>query len=163
MARGNLHGIYSFHVRSLTLCPQICNPKLTCTVGRGTVEEPRGSHEFFTLSAIHQLHCLVSRSPRETSVRFVAHSRQWSIQQELQSPKGADNEQHSHHRHGRHCIDYLRQSLMCAADHTLEPVDPKLGGVTGWGVKRTCRDWDGLKSWAEERRASNARGFGDAL
>jgi len=35
---------------------------LAFAVGRGTVEEPRGSHNFYTLSAVHQLHCLVSRS-----------------------------------------------------------------------------------------------------
>lgn len=63
-------------------------------------------------------------------------------------------------RHVRHCFDYLRQSLMCAADGTLEPVDFSLGGVTGWGVKRQCRDYEALKLWAEERRASNSLGFG---
>ena len=61
-------------------------------------------------------------------------------------------------RHMRHCFDYLRQSLMCAADATLEPVDAALGGVTGWGAERVCRDYAALAGWAEERRASDARG-----
>ncbi|KAH7123581.1 hypothetical protein B0J11DRAFT_529353 [Dendryphion nanum] len=64
-------------------------------------------------------------------------------------------------RHIGHCLDYLRQSLMCAADTTLEPVDPVRGGVTGWGVSHTCRSYEDLKTWAESRRASNASGFGD--
>lgn len=50
---------------------------------------------------------------------------------------------------------------MCAADATLEPVDTTLGGVTGWGVLRRCRDFDELRRWAEMRPASNERGFGD--
>lgn len=64
-------------------------------------------------------------------------------------------------RHIRHCVDYLRQTLMCAADATLEPVESNLGGVTGWGVQRKCRSYADLSNWAEDRRASNEVGFGD--
>ena len=59
----------------------------------------------------------------------------------------------------RHCFDYIRQSLICAADATLEPVDPALGGVTGWGNLRVCRDYDALTAWAETHRVNNLRGF----
>ena len=58
----------------------------------------------------------------------------------------------------RHCIDYLRQSLMCAADTNLERVDPKLGGATGWGFERRCRDIVRIRDWAEEWRASDSMG-----
>ncbi|PQE28138.1 Tat pathway signal sequence protein [Rutstroemia sp. NJR-2017a BBW] len=61
----------------------------------------------------------------------------------------------------RHCFDYLRQSLICAADTTMEPVITELGGVTGWNALRTCRSYDQLKSWAEKWRVSNLEGFGD--
>lgn len=61
--------------------------------------------------------------------------------------------------HMRHCFDYLRQSLMCAADSSLEPVDSMLGGVTGWGNERFCRDYAALVTWAEHRRVSNMEGF----
>lgn len=54
--------------------------------------------------------------------------------------------------HLRHCFDYLRQSLMCAADTNLEPVDLELGGVTGWKFQRTCRNFEAVKEWAEENR-----------
>lgn len=64
--------------------------------------------------------------------------------------------------HMRHCFDYLRQSLSCAADSTLEPVVPQLGGVTGWGVSRRCRSFDELKAWAEKRRVSDAKGFSES-
>lgn len=50
--------------------------------------------------------------------------------------------------HARHCFDYLRQSIMCAADSNLEPVNAELGGVTGWGSERVCRDWTELRKWA---------------
>lgn len=61
--------------------------------------------------------------------------------------------------HVRHCLDYLRQSLMCAADSTLEPVEPDLNGVTGWTVERTCRSYTDVKLWSENHRASNEVGF----
>jgi hypothetical protein len=85
---------------------------------------------------------------------------QWSIQKILSSgiPIIGNDSDDAHHV--RHCIDYLRQSLMCAADGTLEPVDAGLGGVTGWGEKRKCGDYDALKSWAEQRRASHLKGLG---
>ena len=52
--------------------------------------------------------------------------------------------------HTRHCFDYLRQSLMCNADTNLEPVDFKLGGVTGWKYDRSCRNFDAVKDWADK-------------
>jgi hypothetical protein len=50
--------------------------------------------------------------------------------------------------HVRHCLDYLRQSIMCAADSNLEPVNDNLGGVTGWGSPRVCRRYDELVEWS---------------
>ena len=49
--------------------------------------------------------------------------------------------------HVRHCIDLLRQSLMCQADTTVEVKDEKAGGVHGFGVEHQCRDWDELIEW----------------
>jgi hypothetical protein len=42
---------------------------------------------------------------------------------------------------------------MCAADSNLEPVDAALGGVTGWGSERVCRDYGALRRWAEVWKA----------
>ncbi|OJK00479.1 hypothetical protein ASPACDRAFT_78426 [Aspergillus aculeatus ATCC 16872] len=61
----------------------------------------------------------------------------------------------------RHCLGYLRQSLMCAADTTLEPVDARLGGVIGWGNKRACCGYAALLKWAEERRGHDLKAFSD--
>jgi hypothetical protein len=48
---------------------------------------------------------------------------------------------------------------MCSADATLEPVDPALGGVTGWNGTHTCRDFGALTTWAEKHRVNNLKGF----
>lgn len=55
----------------------------------------------------------------------------------------------------RHCIDYLRQSLMCYADTSLEIRVVNESGVKetpDWDVKR-CRDFDAILRWAQEWRA----------
>lgn len=49
--------------------------------------------------------------------------------------------------HIRHCIDLLRQSLMCQPDTTIEVKDKEIGGVTGFGTEHQCREWDQLIEW----------------
>ena len=50
----------------------------------------------------------------------------------------------------RHCIDLLRQSLMCQPDTTIEVVNKTLGGVTGFGTEHRCRDWRQLVEWTSQ-------------
>jgi hypothetical protein len=52
--------------------------------------------------------------------------------------------------HIRHCLDLLRQTLMCHADTTVEVNDVEAGGVHGFGVKHVCRDWDQLVRLTED-------------
>jgi len=49
--------------------------------------------------------------------------------------------------HVRHCIDLLRQSLMCNPDLTMEEKDEEAGGVHGFGVQHRCKRWDELIEW----------------
>ena len=65
--------------------------------------------------------------------------------------------------HTEHCLDYLRQALICHADAKLEPVrdvyvtSPNTtGGEThidqvamGWNVTHQCRDWTVLRDFLE--------------
>ncbi|OAA52901.1 hypothetical protein ISF_09179 [Cordyceps fumosorosea ARSEF 2679] len=110
-------------------------------VGQGTVRFPSESHNLYTLSVVHQLHCL------------------WSIHGSYYSKANDESDAGHGAAHMRHCFDYLRQGLMCASDTSLEPVDPDLGGVTGWGSERVCRDYRQVVAWAEDHRVSNLRGF----
>lgn len=61
--------------------------------------------------------------------------------------------------HMRHCFDYLRHALMCAADTNLEAVSEKTHVTTGWGSKRMCRDYEAVKEWAEQWRNSSDTGI----
>ncbi|KAK2827870.1 hypothetical protein FQN49_007256 [Arthroderma sp. PD_2] len=49
--------------------------------------------------------------------------------------------------HVGHCVDYLRQALMCAADTNLEALD-KNNHSDGWAMVRTCRDFDKVYAWS---------------
>jgi hypothetical protein len=50
---------------------------------------------------------------------------------------------HAHVTHADHCLNYLRQTILCAADMTLEPELVLGSGHVGQGVGVThvCRDW----------------------
>lgn len=55
--------------------------------------------------------------------------------------------------HILHCLDQLRQDVVCNADDT-----PRYAGLqdppgTGAGQVRMCRDWGKLEAWARENTA----------
>ena len=52
--------------------------------------------------------------------------------------------------HIEHCVDLIRQSLMCQPDLTIEVKDPEIGGVTGFGTEHQCRRWDQLLDWVKK-------------
>ncbi|KAK7741828.1 hypothetical protein SLS53_004893 [Cytospora paraplurivora] len=98
---------------------------------------------------------IVPRRPQVHTLSWSIHRNFYAAMHNQASGDGTENTS----AHMRHCFDYLRQSLMCAADATLEPVDPNLGGVTGWDNARVCRDYGELAAWAESHRVNNLRGF----
>lgn len=49
--------------------------------------------------------------------------------------------------HIRHCIDLIRQSLMCNPDTTVEVKNATTGGVNGFGIEHQCKDWNQLVDW----------------
>ncbi|EPS37333.1 hypothetical protein H072_8989 [Dactylellina haptotyla CBS 200.50] len=88
----------------------------------------------FAVSSFHQLHCL----------HMVVKS--------YFSALGS----HDHDVvHTKHCLEYLRNSIICSADSALEPWKKDLHGVDGFGNPHMCRDFEGLFQWAEKYRASD--------
>lgn len=53
--------------------------------------------------------------------------------------------------HRAHCVEYLRQSILCNADTTLEGEVGAWATSTGWGQTHSCVDFDALKAWSDER------------
>lgn len=59
--------------------------------------------------------------------------------------------------HDNHCVDLIRQALMCNAD--ISPIrwedNEKLGvPVPSAKTVHTCRKWDGIMAWAAEHKGS---------
>lgn len=65
--------------------------------------------------------------------------------------------------HEYHCIDYIRQSIMCSGDMTLDYAelqeDGTRRGFSGANSTHQCRDWDAIVSWAEENREGDKKGI----
>ncbi|TGJ79749.1 hypothetical protein E0Z10_g9018 [Xylaria hypoxylon] len=90
----------------------------------------------YMMSVFHQLHCLSY---------VVDHYQRGYAGVNL-------TEEVAHH--SAHCFDYLRQSIMCAADTNLEG-DTEAG--PGWGSDHQCADYDALLAWANEHGAMKWR------
>ncbi|KAK4209262.1 hypothetical protein QBC37DRAFT_294967 [Rhypophila decipiens] len=60
--------------------------------------------------------------------------------------------------HRDHCLDYIRQGIMCAGDFTLEPLTEV--GINGMGATHQCRSFERMFSWAYEHRSDKIHGSG---
>lgn len=65
----------------------------------------------------------------------------------------------SEHNHVDHCFRYLRQSILCCGDTALEGQDPNTNttGTDGTGAVHMCKDFEAIRSWAEDNRLVNAK------
>lgn len=94
------------------------------------------------LSVYHQLHCL-----NDLRNKFAPSSGNVTINELL-----ADDAQYTHIFH---CIDLLRQSLMCSADLSLVYWEwrPERGHHSpNATTTHICRKWEGIHGWAKEHK-----------
>lgn len=116
-------------------------------------EPPADDGYRFGVAVTHQLHCL------------------WSLQRYFYEVQGGKRPG-THHTtlfHVNHCTDYLRWTILCHADTTIEgwdeeqlrvPNNPKNSGPSGLHNVHQCRDYSQLFQWMEENRW-NDRKAGD--
>ncbi|KAG1882216.1 hypothetical protein F4604DRAFT_1577633 [Suillus subluteus] len=59
--------------------------------------------------------------------------------------------------HSGHCLNFLRQAILCNSDTTLDPVytNGSTAGSDGLGVTHICRDWSQLYAYIEENQRSS--------
>jgi hypothetical protein len=94
--------------------------------------------DFYAVSMYHQMHCLNS------------------FRRMFNGHKNSSREGHDS-AHALHCLSYLRQMVLCAADTALEPAfsarDSGTGKLTkaayGTGVTHRCRDWSVVRKHVE--------------
>ncbi|MCJ1357906.1 MAG: hypothetical protein MMC33_007902 [Icmadophila ericetorum] len=90
-----------------------------------------GHRESYTISYFHQIHCVAKVAALYADARLGVGDT-------------AKNDEHM-----AHCLDVLRQSIMCLADATLE------NGLDKWEVIHECRDYRQLVEWETERQVYN--------
>lgn len=98
----------------------------------------------------HQLHCL----------HYI-----WQDHYIDYFPKTLDKKQRvpeMYERHYEHCVDYIRQSLMCQFDTGIIPYNWVLdhqNPTPNANTHHTCVDWDALQVWLEDRAVEVPDGF----
>ena len=124
---------------------------------------PDGGY-FATLTVFHELHCLV----RET---FRYHSDLSKVEDQITDltlqkrlhrymypssyfPNLSDQEMEDNRFHNEHCIDMLRQSVMCHGD--ISPVTMRWGQTQpiplgNFSSPHECVNWAAINEWAKER------------
>ena len=126
-------------------------------------DDPNHESPRYQASWVHQLHCLVCNSlTLPESTNFM---QQFFVMKEYHrilhhGPDGTEyyiDPTHNHY-HASHCFNYLRQSIMCYADPTLEGVVDG-GPLDGSGQRHVCKDREELLAWYEERRVSDLSGI----
>ncbi|KAH8587736.1 hypothetical protein B0O99DRAFT_747329 [Bisporella sp. PMI_857] len=93
-------------------------------------------------SVFHQLHCLNGM-----------RQGYWAVYQAMNEQTVLDDDDMplmSSPQHFQHCIDLLRQALMCQPDLTLELKNESIGGVEGFGTEHQCKDWNQLMSFTKK-------------
>ncbi len=65
-------------------------------------------------------------------------------------------------------IQYIRQAILCAGDTTLDYADDQTAGLDGKVVRygftganstHQCRDWNAIKTFAEEHKSGDRTGI----
>lgn len=89
----------------------------------------------------HQIHCL-------DALRLAIQGKKPHGEHNL----GSSGKEHWQENHSDHCLNYLRQTILCNADLTLEEEFPEEGSHDvgeGLGAKHVCRDWSLVHEYVE--------------
>ncbi|THH29827.1 hypothetical protein EUX98_g4378 [Antrodiella citrinella] len=96
---------------------------------------------FFGLSMFHQLHCV---DTLRKAIRGRGGMRHHNAHNHDNTTTNSNHLEEDWAEHSTHCLNYLRQTILCSADMTLEPEIPVEGTRDvgeGTGVEHVCRDW----------------------
>ncbi|KAF6815392.1 hypothetical protein CMUS01_12454 [Colletotrichum musicola] len=101
---------------------------------------------FFTTSMTHQLHCIFMIGEIYSAITTNTSGRLPS----------------DHVTHFFHCIDYLRQSVMCSGDMAMEPhvitdTDDNGPGDGSWNGQHVCKDYSQMMKYLDRQIAEGVR------
>lgn len=110
----------------------------------------------YLLNGYHSLHCLVSgrdgtsykRDPKSV---YLTRKQKTIRQVVLEFDRGLPRSEPT--KHLLHCLDALRQDVICYADDTPRYTGLQPPGRSGTGQVRQCKDWNQLEAWAQQHTA----------
>ncbi|OAL37127.1 hypothetical protein AYO20_03605 [Fonsecaea nubica] len=114
----------------------------------GFFQHPQIAPSRSDFAVFHQLHCLNGIRQAYWFTHAVATGAA-TLSASADGTDAADVSEMISPRHISHCVDLLRQALMCQPDLTVEVKDER-GGVTGFGTVHQCKDWAQLMAWMAE-------------
>ncbi|KAF1826695.1 uncharacterized protein K489DRAFT_398946 [Dissoconium aciculare CBS 342.82] len=135
--------------------------------GRGYVYVPDGASrgllpgqytpegEIYSVAMYHQLHCLARIRKQHWIFKDGIVTGDTGMARTF-AGRGDSS-------HAQHCFDYLRQSILCSGDMTLEW--PKQDGpssgatVDGWGVPHTCKAPAAIKAYMDANHMNGSSNF----
>ncbi|KAH6644865.1 hypothetical protein C7974DRAFT_420282 [Boeremia exigua] len=112
-----------------------------------TFQIPNTDEYLIELEVFHQLHCL-------NQLRQAFYPERWPHLWQY-TPEGKIDYAGRQYGHWEHCIESIRQSLICHSDvtpitiHYNATAVPKSGG--DFKIEHTCRNFDALSDWARGR------------
>lgn len=97
------------------------------------------------VEVFHQLHCLDM-----LRLEIYGELEPWY-------KKHSPHNIHTKPGHLEHCIDYIRQSMMCRPSLDILPfwTDTEDNFRPTFNGSRTCANFDSIKDWASKRKAGN--------
>ncbi|KAI0475464.1 hypothetical protein GGR56DRAFT_666453 [Xylariaceae sp. FL0804] len=121
--------------------------------------EAAGGGYVATTMGTHQLHCLHFVWQDHHRERLVPADS--SVQGKAQAAAAGPGEE-MYERHYEHCVDLIRQSLMCSFDTgliTYDWVRQHQNPTPNANAPHRCVDWDAAQAWLRERAVEVPEGF----
>ncbi|KAJ3497002.1 hypothetical protein NLG97_g2235 [Lecanicillium saksenae] len=115
------------------------------------LDDEEGGH-LVTLEAFHHLHCLNQLRQQIYHEYYYPGVNEWNSTKRF--------------LHVDHCIDILRQVLMCQGDVSLVSYKWIQGHNRPWSefdVDHTCRDWNAVMKWAGDHHIPDEKMRGSVL
>jgi hypothetical protein len=111
------------------------------TISRNPERQHRGVR--YSVALFHQLHCLGAIRDHYWKLLDSILNHDEKLQDLAETLKS------SHHIN--HCYDYIRQSLQCSGDMSLEWPRTEHDGrrfvVDGWNIPHQCKSWVSYNLW----------------
>jgi hypothetical protein len=103
----------------------------------------------YNIAVFHEMHCLMHMAGYIDKLVMQIRNKDLTIDEGLVG-------------HNDHCVNYLRNALMCCGDTTLEgqsqaKMFEHIAGTDGTGAVHVCRNYDEISAWAEKQRATDGK------